>query len=75
MPRNPHAKPSRALDQLRAGVAGTLFSKREIAAIRRDPRTSRVIAAEYGVSHSTIQRIKRGERWRDAAAAGSKGVA
>jgi hypothetical protein len=33
----------------------------QVAAIRADTRTQRVIAAEYGVAQTTIGRIKRGE--------------
>jgi hypothetical protein len=34
------------------------------AAIARDTRPGKVIAQEYGVSRSTVCRIKRGELWR-----------
>lgn len=33
--------------------------------IRDDPRAQRVIAAEYGITQTTVSRIKRGEMWRD----------
>jgi len=35
----------------------------QVDAIRRDPRVSRIVGREYGVSHTAIQRIRRGERW------------
>ena len=35
----------------------------QIAAIRNDPRSYRVIAADYGVGAATIGAVKRGERW------------
>ena len=38
----------------------------DVAAIRLDQRASRVVGAEYGVSHTAIQRIRRGERWAAA---------
>lgn len=37
-----------------------------VAAIRRDPRSSRAVGAAYGVSHTTVQKIRRGEKWRAA---------
>lgn len=38
----------------------------QVLAIRDDPRASRVVGAEYGVSHTAILRIRRGDRWRAA---------
>lgn len=35
----------------------------QVRAIRLDNRASRVVGAEYGVSHTAILRIRRGERW------------
>lgn len=35
-----------------------------VARIARDGRSSRTVAAEYGVSHTTILKIRRGERWK-----------
>lgn len=35
----------------------------QVAAIRADPRSSRAIAADHGVSHTTVQKIRRNERW------------
>lgn len=33
-------------------------------AIRVDPRPSRVVGREYGISHTAVLRIRRGDRWR-----------
>jgi hypothetical protein len=38
----------------------------KVRAIRNDRRPARVVGAEYGVSHTAILRIRRGERWRAA---------
>jgi hypothetical protein len=38
----------------------------DVIAIRNDERASRVVGADYGVSHTAILRIRRGERWRAA---------
>lgn len=35
-----------------------------VRAIRSDPRGSRVIGREYGVSHTTVLKVKRGLRWK-----------
>lgn len=40
------------------------LSEHAIPAIQSDPRPQRAIAAEYGVSQSTIARIKAGRMWR-----------
>lgn len=32
-------------------------------AIRGDDRAARAVAADYGLSHTTVLRIRRGERW------------
>jgi hypothetical protein len=39
----------------------------QVLAIKADPRASRVVGQEYGVSHTAVLRIRRGERWRRAA--------
>lgn len=36
-------------------------------AIRTDTRASRVVGQDYGISHTAVLRIRRGERWRRAA--------
>jgi hypothetical protein len=38
----------------------------QVRAIRVDPRPSRVVGRDYGVSHTTILEIRRGNRWRAA---------
>lgn len=38
----------------------------QVHEIRRDPRASRQVGRDYGVSHTAVQRIRRGERWRAA---------
>lgn len=35
----------------------------EVRRIRQDARSSRVVAADYGVSHTSILEIRRGNRW------------
>lgn len=35
----------------------------QVAAIRRDERSARIVGADFGVSHTTILKIRRGERW------------
>lgn len=37
-------------------------------AIQRDTRASRVVGREYGVSHTAVLRIRRGDRWSQAIA-------
>ena len=39
----------------------------DVAAIRADGRTPRIIAAEYGVSRPQISAIRLGKNWRNAA--------
>lgn len=57
-------------DDRRNGVirrpADTTLSESEVREIREDPRSSREVARAYGVSHTTVQKIRRGERWRAA---------
>lgn len=40
------------------------LTKIQVRKIRRDKRSHRVIAKDYGVAHSTIGRIKRRKIWR-----------
>jgi hypothetical protein len=39
------------------------LTNRDVLAIRADTRTAGRIAADYGVSRTTIRNIKSGERW------------
>ncbi len=39
----------------------------QVRAIRTDRRASRVVGMDYGVSHTAILRIRRGDRWKRAA--------
>lgn len=41
----------------------------QVRAIRYDTRSSRVVGREYGVSHTAVLRIKRGDRWSRALSA------
>jgi hypothetical protein len=41
----------------------TGLSAEAVACIFTDGRSSRVLAAEHGVSHTTVLKIKRGQRW------------
>ena len=45
---------------------GARLTVADARAIRADHRSSRVVAAEYGVSHTAVLRIRRGHRWRVA---------
>jgi hypothetical protein len=46
------------------GFAGTpTLTEAQVAAIRTDERAARAVAVEYGVTHTTILRIRRGESW------------
>lgn len=46
---------------------GARLTVKQVLAIKVDPRPSRVVGEEYGVSHTAVLRIRRGERWRRAA--------
>lgn len=39
------------------------ITAKDARAIRADPRSCRKIAAEYGLGHNQVSRIKKGERW------------
>lgn len=39
----------------------------DVREIRDDHRAARVVGAEYGVSHTAVLRIRRGDRWGRAA--------
>jgi hypothetical protein len=43
--------------------AGSPLASGDVALIRDDARPSRVVAADFGVSHTTVLKIRRGERW------------
>lgn len=55
-------------DDVRNGVvrrpAGLVLDETKVAEIRSLAGSSRSIAARFGVSHTTVQKIQRGERWR-----------
>jgi hypothetical protein len=40
------------------------ISPDDVVRIRSDRRTLRVIAADYGIHHSTVSLIRSGERWK-----------
>jgi hypothetical protein len=40
-----------------------VLTPEQAAAIRGDERSSRAVAADYGVSHTTVLEIRRGNRW------------
>jgi len=44
---------------------GAKITEEQALKIREDPRASRVIAKEYGIGRTQVQRIKNGQRWRD----------
>ncbi len=46
--------------------SGARLTVEQVAAIRVDTRSARAVGAEYGVSHTAVLRIRRGERWRAA---------
>jgi hypothetical protein len=39
------------------------LSERQVLSIRDDKRSNRKVAADYGVSHTTVRRIRRRELW------------
>lgn len=43
------------------------LTENQIQPIRDDPRPSRVVGEAYGISHTAVLRIRRGDRWRRAA--------
>jgi len=42
------------------------LTEEQVREIREDSRASRIVGADYGVSHTTILEIRRGQRWRVA---------
>jgi hypothetical protein len=47
------------------GHPGAKITAVHAAAIRVDPRPTRAIAADYGITSSTVNRIKVGKLWRE----------
>ncbi len=45
-------------------MATAVLSQKQVLVIRDDARSSRTIAAEYGVTHRTILEIRRRETWK-----------
>lgn len=45
---------------------GARLTQVQVEAIRQDTRSARAVGADYGVSHTAVLRIRRGERWRAA---------
>lgn len=45
---------------------GHKLTEEQVADIRSDPRSHRVIGRDYGLHHSTIGSIKRGKSWAPA---------
>lgn len=41
------------------------LSEAQVEAIRSDPRSSRQIAPEYGVTHAHIRSVRRGRAWKE----------
>jgi hypothetical protein len=56
-------------DRVRHGESkrGSRLTAAQAVEIRKDLRAARVVGAEYGVSHTAVLRIRRGDRWRRAA--------
>jgi hypothetical protein len=50
------------------GVANarSKITPEKAAAIRADPRPSKLVAAEYGIDESNVRKIRRGETWQAA---------
>lgn len=46
---------------------GSRLTVAQVRQIRDDTRPAREVGADYGVSHTAVLRIRRGERWRRAA--------
>lgn len=64
-----HLEPVTSVENIRRG-AGTRLTPEKVAAIRRliaAGASQRAIAPSFGVVHSTISRLIRGNRWADTA--------
>jgi hypothetical protein len=48
----------------RSMLHGAKLTEDDVRRILTDPRTQRAIAKDYGVSHTAIGDIKRGNKWR-----------
>jgi hypothetical protein len=57
--------PTRRQRVAAARRANAKLSPEAVQKIRDDPRAQREIASDYGITQSTVSRIKRGEMWRD----------
>lgn len=64
-----NAADAAANGRVRHGEAkpGHRLTNAQALQIRRDMRASRAVGADYGVSHTAVLRIRRGDRWRRAA--------
>lgn len=58
------------LDAASKGRSARKLDPEQVLAIRKDPRTSRAIAADYGIGNSQVSLIKRREAWQWLADAG-----
>jgi hypothetical protein len=56
-------------DRIRHGEAkpGCRLTVAQVLEIREDRRPAREVGPDYGVSHTAVLRIRRGDRWRRAA--------
>jgi hypothetical protein len=46
-----------------ADAPGACLTAQQVEQIRLDSRSARAVAADYGVSHTSILEIRRGNRW------------
>lgn len=58
-----HLEPVPHAVNVRRG-AQTRLTEEQVLAIRADPRSNRVLAAEYGVDRSYVSRLRNGHNWR-----------
>jgi hypothetical protein len=47
-----------------SNCGGVKLTDEKVGAIRADARVHRLIAADYGVTRRTIDRIKKGQDWK-----------
>jgi DNA invertase Pin-like site-specific DNA recombinase len=50
-------------DMAAKGRTPTKLTKEQVLTIREDARPQRVVAAEYGITQSTVWRIKHARTW------------
>lgn len=50
-------------DMTAKGRAGVKLTRADAEAIRSDPRSGRAVAADFGVSATTVSNIRRGKTW------------